>query len=50
VQYLLGCTWCVSIWVAFPILALTVWAACVWVWLACPLAMSAVAGYLSERA
>lgn len=50
VQYLLGCAWCVSIWVALPVLALTAYAAWFWVWLAWPLAISAVAGYLSERA
>lgn len=47
---LVNCAWCVSVWIALPVLALTAFAANFWVWLAWPLAMSAVAGYLSERA
>lgn len=47
---LLVCAWCLSPWVALAALAATVWLPWLWVWAAVPLALSAAAGYLSERA
>jgi hypothetical protein len=47
---LVVCAWCCSAWIALAAVVLTVWAPAVWIWFAVPLALSAVAGYLSERA
>lgn len=47
---LVQCAWCISVWIAAPVLAATVWIPAAWSWLAALLALSAVAGYLSERA
>lgn len=47
---LVVCPWCVSIWLGLAVYAFTRYVPDIWVWAAVPLALSAVAGYLSERA
>ena len=44
------CPWCISVHLGIVAYALTRYVPSVWVWVAVPLALSAVAGYLSERA
>jgi hypothetical protein len=44
------CPWCCSVYIGVAAYALTRYVPSVWVWVAVPLALSAVAGYLSERA
>lgn len=46
---LTGCTWCVSIWLAAAVVALTKFAPGAWQYGAMFLALSGVAGYLGER-
>jgi hypothetical protein len=43
------CTWCVSIWLAAGVVALTCLAPTVWQYGAVALTLSAVAGFLAER-
>lgn len=44
------CPWCCSSWLGAGVLAATRYVPSVWWWVGIPLALSAVAGYLSERA
>lgn len=45
----LGCAWCVSAWVAVPVVAAQALIAGVWLYVSAVLAFSAVAGLLMER-
>lgn len=46
---LTGCPWCISIWLAGGVVALTRLAPGVWQYAGMALALSALAGYLAER-
>jgi hypothetical protein len=46
---LVTCPWCISVWIAVPVVALTRLAPVVWQYPALTLALAAVAGIVSER-
>lgn len=48
-SYLVTCDWCVSVWVAAGVVALTKFAPGVWQYPAFGLAIAAAAGFLSEH-
>lgn len=46
---LVTCPWCISVWIAAPVVAVTALVPLVWQYAAAALALSAVAGFLAER-
>jgi hypothetical protein len=43
------CPWCLSVWIAAAVCTATYFIPTVWSWFAAPLALSAAAGWLSDR-
>lgn len=49
VAYLVGCPWCLGFWVSVAVVLLESAVPAVWIWVATPMAFSAVVGHLAGR-